>query len=315
MFAFDIQTKGDITAHYESINYKHSMVDDTISRYISTNLELKTDIYDYKLLSAIIGLYDTDEENRTYLKFNELYIEKEYDTLAWRVGRDIKFWGALELHNPSDIYNRKNTDLDRFDKDQKLGSDGMSATCFFDNDTDISAIVSTYENNITKYLKYSGSVDIQDGVDFGFVAKADDINTKYINYTTLVSSANIYKLEYSKTDTKKNNTHEMGAGFERTFYNIVAKADLVTIVEYYNSNIKYQNMFVYQNDIFVGVKYNINDTSSSDILAGVIKDIDENSYTYSLETSTKFFDIINTKLSYIQNDFFQQCHIYLSYYF
>ncbi len=315
LFAFDIQTKGDVTAHYEKINYKHPMIDDNISRYISMNFELKTYLDDYKLLSNIIGLYDKQYEDKSYLKFNELYIQKEFENITIKLGRDIKYWGALELENISDIYNQKNTTLDRFDKDQKLGTDAITFEYFFQNDTDISFIASKYDDNITKYLKYSGAIDIVNGVDFAFIAKHDDNNTQYINYTTAIVGSNIFKLEYINTNTKNTNFYKAGIGYERTFFKVLNKNDIVILVEYYKSNIKQQNTTTGQDDIFAGIKYNFNDVDSSDIIFGMIKDMDDLSYSYTAESNTKFFDILKTKLSYIQNDFFKRYYVSFGYHF
>ena len=303
IFANDLEIKGDIGFEYKKQNFSNSFVKDIESKSINTQLEFTYYYEDIKAFTKIEALKDKDNHDRQYLKLNEAYIKYEADDYEILTGKDIRFWGSLELYNLTDIYNKKNLLNDPYDKDKKLGTKNMTFNKYFENEDELS--ISIANESYDKYIKYSGS---RDEVDFSFILQNDD---KFLTYNTLVIDDTIYKLEYLYS-FKDNNHYEFGSGIEHTLYGLIDKKDLGVIVEYYKSdNISLQN----QDDVFVGVRITFNDIHSSDIVAGTIKDLDTKTYGYSFEYNTRFFDTFKTKLIYFKNDSFDIAGLSVGYYF
>ena len=303
IYADEVEIKGNIGVEYKKQNFSNSFIKDIESKSINTQLELTKYYEDIKVFTKIEALNDKDDKNRKYLKLNEIYIKYEAEDHEISVGKDIRFWGSLELYNLTDIYNKKNTLNDPYDKDKKLGAKNITLNKYFENEDELSITIAneTYD----KYIKYSGS---RDEVDFSFVVQNDD---KFFTYNTMVKDDTLYKLEYLY-NFKNSNYYEFGSGIEHTLYGIVDKKDLGLIVEYYKSDNKIlQN----QDDIFAGVRVTFNDIDSSDIVAGTIKDLDTNNYSYSFEYNTRFFDKFKTKISYMKNDSFDIVGFSVGYYF
>ncbi len=320
-FAIDISYKGEISVKHEEQNFKapiSAIYDDIDKEQFIAMFESKALFGDYVAVANIIGLEDTEDKNKDYFKPNELYIQKEFENFNIKVGRDIKYWGALELTNITDIYNDKNVDLDMYDKEKKLGTNGLTVNYFFDNEDEIVTIISSKNDNISKYIKYSSSLDLLDGIDVAFAIKKDEKIENYLTYNTMIIDDNIFKLEYINTKLLKDSLdsfYEFGLGYEKSFYRVYGKSDIDLFLEYYKSDKIAQNSLIFQNDIFFGLKFDLNDVDSSEIIIAGIKDIDEDEFTYQVEFNRRFFDTIKTKLSYIRNDYFDIVTIQAGYYF
>ncbi len=85
-------------------------------------------------------------------------------------------------------------------------------------------------------------------------------------------------------------------GFEYTFTGIMnTSMDLGVIGEYVFDDRDEGAATPYNNDLMIGMRLAVNDAASTEILAGVIQDIDISSRVFTLEASRRFGD--NTKLS------------------
>ncbi|SFG40272.1 hypothetical protein [Neptunomonas qingdaonensis] len=81
------------------------------------------------------------------------------------------------------------------------------------------------------------------------------------------------------------------AGFEYTFYGIQESyADLGVLLEYGWDQRGKKTKAIFQNDISVGARLALNDTASTELLAGVIYDVDYGSTSLQLEASRRLGD-------------------------
>jgi hypothetical protein len=309
--ASNISYKGNIGVEYEKINYKHPLAKDKTNKGLNGKLELEDNFDSYRGFIALEFLEDSSNDDRDYTKVNEFYIEGEYANYAIKVGRDVRFWGALELHNISDIYNIKN-DKYQFDKDKKIGSDGISVSYFFENEDELSLISIKKDDISNKFIKYSTTRDILDGVDLSFIYNKNSDQKNYLTYNTLLHNDTLYKLEYSHSRIKNEKYYQSGVGIEHTLYGIRNGKDLGVLVEYYKSD---DVTKTYQDDIFLGSRITFNDVDSSDILVGMIQDRDDKKKSYSFEYNTRFFDSVKTTVKYMKNDNLKVTTLYLNYHF
>ena len=146
------------------------------------------------------GLIDTHEEERNYLRANEAYLQYDFVEQDLRVnaGREVVFWGALEVYNPVDIINIQNLSRDPFEV-FKIGAYLISLGKYFES-SEIELLATlyeqdqefpgkespyyifppflTYDKNLiteesrtrpTVYLKYSGSTDTIYPLDYALV--------------------------------------------------------------------------------------------------------------------------------------------------
>jgi len=286
------------------------LIKDNSQNTVEANIEFKKDFDEGMLFLKVEVLQDMKESSRKYENINELYYKHEFESVDLKVGKDIKYWGSLELHNISDIYNEKNIENDAFNKDKKLGTSGLTLSYFMANDDEISLIVSedkTKTNDADVFIKYSGSRDDIASRDFSYILS--NKNEQLLMYHTLINENTIYKLEYKYENKLKK--YELGIGTEHTLYGIVDKKDLGLLLEYYKSD-KLTN---YQNDLFLAIRYSFNDESSSDILSGIINNRDDDKYTYSFEFNTRIANSYKIKINYLKNDALDVASIKLHYHF
>lgn len=98
----------------------------------------------------------------------------------------------------------------------------------------------------------------------------------------------IWKLEAINRDTKAENYNAAVGGFEYTFPAITESgADLGVLAEYhYDSRGEVINAS-FQNDLFVGARYSLNDAAGSELLAGTFVDLDNQTKSFRVEGSTR----------------------------
>ena len=146
------------------------------------------------------GLIDTQEEARDYIRANEAYLQYDFVEQDLRItgGREVVFWGALEVYNPVDVINIQNLSRDPFEV-FKIGSYLISLGKYFEN-SEIELLSTlyeqdqpfpgkespyyifppflTYDENLiteesrtrpTVYLKYSGSTDTVYPLDYALI--------------------------------------------------------------------------------------------------------------------------------------------------
>jgi len=159
-------------------------------------LEMKQKTKSGQLVFSAEGIAALDDKERRYINIKDLYYKHEFENSDLLIGRNTRFWGALEFYNHTDTFNTKNWLDDPFDYDSKIGANNIAYTQYFD-DSEFSVIAkvhgerqrvqdgesvsnfmpSMYSDNLetqkdrdrpTVYLKYSGSgEDIQ--IDYSLI--------------------------------------------------------------------------------------------------------------------------------------------------
>lgn len=140
---------------------------------------------------------------------------------------------------------------------------------------------------------------------------------KFMTCNTLVVGGTLLKLEALVTDVidksvtsvgkRVGDYYQFGVGVEHTLSGVVNDADLGLIAEYYYYDTFAQgadiaddlSLFqVFENDLFLGLRYTFNDASDSSVIAGAIIDLQYREQSYSLKYETRFFDVLSAKLDY-----------------
>ena len=148
-------------------------------------LELKQKVDDGQFVFNGKAIFDKDDKERRYVDANDLYYKYNFENSDLLIGRNTRFWGAMEFYNHTDNFNTKDTLDDPFDYDSKIGAWNIAYTHYFDN-SEFAVIAKVHEekqkvqdvqsvNNFfppiysdnletqsgrdrpTLYLKYSGS--------------------------------------------------------------------------------------------------------------------------------------------------------------
>ena len=377
-FQDDVTVQGnlDLTAQYFSIRPedKHSFnftgAVNLEVEYNKDDLKLKTklhvqnDLYDYKKSSQ--------QNGRSFARIDELYAKYDFEDEQIIFGKDVRFWGALEVRNITDNFNSDELRADPFETD-KLGSWNATYTYFTDNG-EFSVIAKFYEQsrkmssypyvyyyfpqNITTpqgaqlpleynnnlntqasefrpslYLKYAASTDTEYALDYAVIfengydsqryytttlsADTTSMQTnenaylvnKLITYNTLVVESTLIKLEAVYTDVindkEISDYLHIGLGVEHSLTQVYEGADLGLIAEYYNyttfesekrSDLELFELF--QNDLFLGLRYTLNQGNDASIVAGTIIDLSYDEEVYYLEYETRFLDTVKVNFDY-----------------
>jgi len=141
-----------------------------------------------------------------------------------------------------------------------------------------------------------------------FSANAYIVN-KIMTYETLVVGATLIKLEalYAKVDEDKNvgDYSHIGLGVEHTIENIYSSTALGILAEYYRYDTyesdKYSDLELFetmQNDIFVGLRYSLNNAEDSSFVGGFIADFEYNEQVYYLDFESRVADSYKLNLDY-----------------
>ena len=98
----------------------------------------------------------------------------------------------------------------------------------------------------------------------------------------------IWKLELIHRDQDVGSFTATTFGFEYTFYGIFGSAiDLGALAEYSYEDRDEGQAGVFDNDLFGGFRFAFNDVQSTEILAGLIVDTDNQSRTFRVEASRR----------------------------
>ena len=96
---------------------------------------------------------------------------------------------------------------------------------------------------------------------------------------------------------KKSGYNAAVGGFEYTFTGITESgADLGAIAEYHLDSREEQATTPFQNDLFLGARFALNDAQSTELLAGGVFDMDNQSQSFRVEASRRIGDNIKVNL-------------------
>lgn len=107
----------------------------------------------------------------------------------------------------------------------------------------------------------------------------------------------LWKLEAIHRNTKRENYHALVGGFEYTVYGITERAaDLGLLAEYHHDSRDQPAGSPFQNDLFVGMRFTLNDVQSTEVLAGAFLDLEDQARSLRLEASRRLGDDMKVSL-------------------
>lgn len=107
----------------------------------------------------------------------------------------------------------------------------------------------------------------------------------------LTTAAWLWKLEWITRDGQGDRYTAAAGGFEYTLVGIMdSAADLGLIGEYLFDDRGDRATTLFQDDLMVGARLTLNDVQSSELLFGIIQDLDNRQRLYSLEASRRLGD-------------------------
>ena len=186
------------------------------------------------------------------------------------------------------------------------------------------------KNSPSIMLKVQGTLDEEYALDYAigilrgydaqrtFSQKLEQeqwLSTTAFTYNTLALDNTLYKFEARVSDIDKNKEARMddyiywGAGIEHTLAAVYENTDVGLLAEYYNwvrldSNYMSSDsmMVLMQNDLFLGLRVAMNNSSSTEIVGGVIVDlVDSNEQSYYTQVKSRIFDtfLLDLDLRYL----------------
>ena len=299
--------------------------------------------------------YNSKTNNdRSYLRINELYTSYEFEDSKILFGKSILFWGALEVKNIVDGFNiqDKRTDPSKTDK---IGAYNIQYSHYFE-ESELSLIVKLYEQKSkmanasytysilgenerlknklesekslyrpSVYVTYTGSLSDDIALDYAFIVQNGYDSQRYLRkianeysehaylvnkfstYNTLVLGSALIKLEFLYTDVLDDKNvadyYHSAFGLEYTLEQFEAGSELAILGEYYYYKSKDERISsdlsrgeIFQNDLFLGLRYSLNDYGDSTAVGGVIIDTDYKEENYYVEFETRLYDAFKVKL-------------------
>ena len=159
----------------------------------------------------------SDQNDRSFVRLDEFYAKYDFETQQVAFGRNIRFWGALEVDNIVDGFNPDDFRSDLFDPD-KLGVLNASYTYYTDSgeialiakfnepDQKMAAYPYVYyffppnvsydaelmtEKSVNRpsvYLKYSGSTDTDYALDYAIILENGYDSQRYFTASAPLTS-------------------------------------------------------------------------------------------------------------------------------
>ncbi len=144
LISSELEYKGNIG--FETSYLHHDMPNKRDSALaLHLEAEFKKEFGDGEVVVKLKSFFDKDDKNRRYVDFNDLYYKYNFEESDILIGRNIRFWGALEFYNLSDVFNTKDFLDNPFDYESKLGAWNVAYTRYLEN-SEISLIIKLYED-------------------------------------------------------------------------------------------------------------------------------------------------------------------------
>lgn len=98
----------------------------------------------------------------------------------------------------------------------------------------------------------------------------------------------LWKMEAVYRDEAKESYSAAAGGFEYSFYGLAGgQSDLGVLMEYHTDSRGEDATSPFQNDLFIGGRWTMNDAQSTDLLAGAILDLDYDTRSFRIESSRR----------------------------
>lgn len=181
------------------------------------------------------------------------------------------------------------------------------------------------------YLSWNGTTDGEVAADFAvivqngydsqryFAPKAGTFPPVYeqhaylvdkvMAYATAVSGSTLFKLETLYTDVLDepliSDYYHVGVGVEHTFEQLYGGSDLGLILEYYRYETLQANRYsdldlfeAFQDDLFAGLRWSLNDVSDTSVLGGVVWDGRYNEQNWYAQFESRIRETFRLSLDY-----------------
>lgn len=101
----------------------------------------------------------------------------------------------------------------------------------------------------------------------------------------------LWKLEVIRRDTSSETFTALTGGFEYTFYGVFEGAmDVGLIAEYLFDDRNDEFASPFEDDVMVGTRFTWNDEQSTELLVGMIQDVDTSDHSWNVEASRRIGD-------------------------
>ena len=203
-----------------------------------------------------------------------------------------------------------------------FGNNSYDKDLLFANGSERASFLSTYLKTYDEDI----TADISYGVFYGYdnrllYTKIDNTyrtmlfqSMKLFTYDTFVIDSTLIKLEASYTKIKDDggfsleDFYEFGFGGEYTFEQIIDSHNLGLIAEFYKSDSELTSM---QSDLFFALRYSLNDMDSSEFLAGIVKDTQNNERNLYFKYEGRISDTLkaSSDLRYLKSESYLDEHL------
>lgn len=239
----------------------------------SAELEIAYTENDFKAFAQFRAQQDyydlegsSQHNDRSYLRINELYAQYDLENSQILFGKNIRFWGALEVHNLTDGFNITDFRSDPTEND-KVGSWNAAYTIYTDtgelaliakineenrkmpgqkyvyypfqntiNTISYDSDVKTEEsaNRPSIYLKYSGSADSEYTLDYSFIFENGYDSQRYYDKPVGTANEKIQENAYLVNKLMTYNTLVINSTLYKLEATYVDVIDDDNIADYYN---------------------------------------------------------------------------------
>lgn len=121
-------------------------------------------------------------------------------------------------------------------------------------------------------------------------------NTIFVPYYKMLSQLGLdfqltidswlWKLELVARDTRDQSYYAFTAGFERNFYSVFStRSDIALMLEYLYDNREWSAETPFEKDVFVGVRWVLNDVNNTSLLLGAICDAQTSARVFNFQAS------------------------------
>jgi len=192
----------------------------------------------------------------------------------------------------------------------------------FSNKKETPSILTTYTKSYDEDISADVSFGFFYGYDNNIIFKDNSqflnpylfLSSKLLTYNTFVIDSTLYKIEgsYTKTNDKEkiriDDFYQLGVGLEYTFEQIYKNHNLGLITEYYKSD---NHNISFDNDLFLALRYTLNDSASSEFLAAYVQDIKKDDNSVYMKYNGRLTDNLNisTDLRYIKSSTYIDEHL------
>jgi len=145
LLAEGFEYKGNIG--FESSYIKHDMPNKRDRQdALRLEWELKEKIKDGQFVFSGKAVIDREDKDRRYIGINDFYYKHNFENSDLLIGRNTRFWGAMEFYNHTDNFNTKDMLDDPFDYDSKIGAWNIAYTHYFEN-SEFALIAKVHQEN------------------------------------------------------------------------------------------------------------------------------------------------------------------------